>query len=56
MINILPVGDLIEHIESHWCWCKPTITDDNIIIHNSSDGREFFEGSLRKGQQNDRTQ
>lgn len=43
MINIIPINDLIEHIESSLCWCKPRILDDNIILHNSADGREFFE-------------
>ena len=43
MYNILPIDDLIEHIESPWCWCKPKVTVDNIVIHNSADGREYFE-------------
>src|SRR5690606_36083857 len=47
MINILPVNDLKEHIESSICECNPRVEfDENgemIIIHNSYDGREWIE-------------
>lgn len=46
MINILPVNDLKEHIESSICECKPRVEFENgemIIIHNSYDGREWKE-------------
>lgn len=39
MINVMPVNDLYEHIESTLCPCKPTIElrkdHKEIIIHNS---------------------
>jgi hypothetical protein len=46
MINIVPVNDLKEHIDSSVCKCCPTVEFSNgemIIIHNSYDGREFKE-------------
>ena len=46
MINILPVNDLKEHIESSICECNPRVEFENgemIIIHNSYDGREWME-------------
>ena len=46
MINILPINDIKEHIESSICECKPRVEFENgemIIIHNSYDGREFME-------------
>lgn len=44
--NVLPVNDLKEHIETPYCWCEPLIEYKDgvkIIIHNSLDGREFYE-------------
>lgn len=46
MINILPINDLKEHIESSICECNPSVEFENgemIIIHNSYDGRELLE-------------
>lgn len=46
-INILPINDLLEHDESDECDCHPKVEYDGegvkIIIHNSYDGREYFE-------------
>jgi hypothetical protein len=48
--HILPVDDLKPHTESgKYCKCQPVISEshDNtghtLVIHNSYDGREFFE-------------
>ena len=46
MINITPINDLKEHIDSSTCECSPNVTFENgemIIIHNSYDGREWKE-------------
>lgn len=56
-IHILPTNDLKPHQENENCGCKPKIEiiickiceknhghlHLNIIIHNSYDGREFYE-------------
>jgi hypothetical protein len=46
--HILPVNDLKRHSEQGCrCWCEPSIEQyDNgncMVVHNSADGREFFE-------------
>lgn len=43
--HIMPVKDWKEHIDKEDCWCRPTrsLEDDNVIIHNSLDGREVAE-------------
>lgn len=46
MVNIIPFGDIVKHIEDGSCHCKPKIINeygDDIIIHNSYDGREIIE-------------
>lgn len=46
-IHVLPVNDLMEHVEDETCECKPTIRyvdgGGKIVIHNSWDGREYWE-------------
>lgn len=43
MIHVIPIDDLKSHIEAgSWCHCAPRI-DKDVVIHNSYDGREFFE-------------
>lgn len=41
-VHVLPLFDLKLHLNSLACKCKPLIKDE-IIVHNSFDGREFFE-------------
>lgn len=46
-VHVLPVDDLKPHIESAACKCQPrvdTVRNGNrVVVHNSYDGREFFE-------------
>ena len=43
-IHVMPVNDLIEHIEHEWCPCNPRIEEDGqIIVHNAADNREIVE-------------
>jgi hypothetical protein len=44
--HVVPVDDLREHSVSG-CWCRPT-DDDGLTVHNSLDGREFYERGERK--------
>lgn len=45
--HIIPVNDERDHEESE-CWCDAVSTvqpnGDWLIVHNSADGREQFEG------------
>ena len=45
--HVLPVDDLKEHVASgQWCHCQPEVRSDpqgTMVIHNSYDGREFYE-------------
>lgn len=45
--HVLPNNDLKQHTESGYgCKCAPEIRRDGdgvLVIHNSYDGREFFE-------------
>ncbi len=45
--HIYPLNDLKEHLISIACWCKP-FGDDELIIHNAADGREFVEEEERQ--------
>lgn len=42
-IHVMPLGDLREHETSCNCWCRPSAEDDDLIVHNSMDGREGIE-------------
>ena len=44
--HVLPIDDLQSHEESKDCACEPRI-EDNIIVHNSYDGREIIEEAVR---------
>lgn len=54
MINIIPMGDRLEHQQAADCWCEPTVEwiDEHtglphpngpLVTHNSVDGREARE-------------
>lgn len=45
--EVMPIDDLREHREGPACWCLP-FYDENILVHNSLDGREFYERGERK--------
>lgn len=44
-IHIYPLGDLKEHELQPHCWCRPR-REDGLIIHNSLDRREDYEGKI----------
>jgi hypothetical protein len=44
--HVYPADDLRNHSLTN-CWCRPT-DDDGIMVHNSLDGRELYEGGERK--------
>jgi GAF domain-containing protein len=52
--HITPVDDLKEHEGTGLrCWCEPVVKDEGVgtlVIHNSADGREFYEedGEVRE--------
>ena len=42
-VHVLPIGDVREHDEyGEDCLCNPRI-EDEVVVHNSFDGREHFE-------------
>lgn len=46
--QVFPLNDLREHDLSENCWCKPTLTEDGVLVHNSADRRELYErGELK---------
>jgi hypothetical protein len=47
--HIVPSDDLREHITDagKTCWCHP-VEDEDMIVHNSLDGREPFETGERR--------
>jgi hypothetical protein len=45
--EVIPNGDLREHVEGDECWCHPYI-EDGVIIHNPMDGRVDYEEGRRK--------
>ncbi len=46
-VHVLPLEDLKPHIEAgEYCHCKPRVvqySDGVMVVHNSYDGREFYE-------------
>ena len=55
--HVYPVGDLREHLierngatnEGEFCWCNPEYDEEHdTYVHNSLDGREFYETGERK--------
>lgn len=49
LIHVLPFNDLFPHVLSHKdCWCHPVKDEeDGLIVHNSADGREYYESGKR---------
>jgi hypothetical protein len=48
--HVIPLNDLKPHTESVNCKCVPSVQEGGkLIVHNSYDGREFFEESEQKG-------
>lgn len=48
-MHVYPTNDIREHILSLDCPCQPVLDEeDNIVIHNSFDGREAYERGDRK--------
>lgn len=45
--HVVPLDDFREHALSSDCWCLPMV-DDDIVIHQSMDGREAYENGERK--------
>lgn len=44
--HVIPMNDLQPHEDDLDCWCMPEINhDENLIIHNSLDGREKVENA-----------
>jgi hypothetical protein len=41
-IHVTPINDEMVHHESRTCPCNPVV-DENVVIHNAFDGREFKE-------------
>ena len=53
IFHVVPRNDLREHDCNRMeCWCRPTLNDEEdggyIVVHNSMDGREYFETGERK--------
>jgi hypothetical protein len=47
--HVFPLGDLKPHdLDSTECWCKPTVCEDGLVIHNSMDRREEHEKGVRR--------
>ena len=49
--HILPIDDIKEHEESAYCDCYPRIEPhglNNVVIHNSFDGREALEQPIAR--------
>ena len=44
--HVVPQVDLLEHELTLDCWCLPSL-EGGTVVHNSKDGREFFERGQR---------
>lgn len=42
-IHVIPIGDLYLHSAQDFCWCHPTETENNVLVHNAKDCREARE-------------
>lgn len=40
--HVMPLNDLRGHVAFRNCACGPWV-EDNVVVHNSYDGREIFE-------------
>ncbi|ABP63574.1 BcepGomrgp03 [Burkholderia phage BcepGomr] len=47
-INILPLGDIDDHLVGDTCPCCPQMDDEGNLIHSSWDEREKFDTGERK--------
>lgn len=50
-VHVIPKNDLFPHVLSlHECWCKPHLDDEDgpVVVHNSADGREYYETGARR--------
>ena len=47
--HVVPLNDLREHESSRSCWCRPRQDEEcgHVWIHDSMDGREFYERGER---------
>lgn len=45
LVSVVPLRDSKPHLEgARYCKCRPSIQEDGgLVIHNSFDGREFYE-------------
>ena len=53
MIHVIPMNDVRAHDRSTLCWCGPKLEvgdGDDVVIHNSGDGREANETASGKGE------
>ena len=50
ILHVFPIDDLRDHVLVGCdCWCNPEYDEvDDIVTHNSMDGREDFETGKRK--------
>jgi hypothetical protein len=46
--EVLPNDDIGEHTSGLDCRCRPTVNDEDAIIHNAFDGREDIETGRRR--------
>ncbi len=42
-IHVMPLNDLVEHLDNRTCICGPTETTPGVLVHHSLDGREMRE-------------
>ncbi len=49
MLHVIPINDVIDHIESKGCPCRPRTNEDNVMVHNAVDGRVDLENAIGKG-------
>jgi hypothetical protein len=38
---VVPLNDIREHVLNSECWCKPTLNDDGVWVHNLMAGRDY---------------
>ncbi len=43
-IHVMREDDSRPHEFVRTCWCLPEVDDENVVTHNSLDGRERYEG------------
>lgn len=47
--HVFPIEDMWDHyLDGRECWCQPDYDEENqVVIHNSMDMREYFEALPR---------